>query len=85
MTADPIAEAIARSRVEGRAAAARPPEPRTTGDIALASGRHVGINIPVDLSDAELLELVAILTTQVRANIHAARARDPRSRILVPG
>jgi uncharacterized membrane protein len=85
MNADPIVEAIARSRVDQRAAAARLPEPRVTGDVALASGRHIGINIPADLSDAELLEFVATLTTQIRANIHAGRARDPRSRILVPG
>ncbi len=86
MSHDPVAEAIARASVDARASEAKPPEQRVAGDIALPSGRHVGINLPADLSDAEFLDLIAILTTQVRANAQAnrANAHPARSRILVP-
>ena len=72
MTPDPVREAIARTQAAERLAVPRPPRPM------------VQLSVPADMTDAELLELVAFLTTQFRQQAAAARVGRPASRILVP-
>jgi hypothetical protein len=73
---DPIAEAIA---------AVEAPSPMVQIAINLSTGRQAALIVPVDLADAEMLDLIAGISTRLRAQAHQARSAEPRSRILVPG
>jgi hypothetical protein len=65
------------------AATEQPVEHRFGGQMALSTGRVIAFNLPSDLSDAEFLEAIAILATQVR--VAARQSRGAASRIIVPG
>ena len=67
------------------AAAAEPPPVRLGQvDVTLSSGRAARLIVPVDLSDTEILDLLAALSNQMRQAALAARSEGAGSRILVP-
>lgn len=65
------------------AAAAQAPEPpaRWRGQVTLASGKVVGLDIPADITPLEVLHLVGFLSTDLHQQIRGARKP---SRILTP-
>lgn len=77
--ADPVAAAVQA------ASQAVPAEKRLAGTIQLASGRKVIVNIPRDITDAELMDLVGEITTSLRRKVRQAVQAPPPPRILVPG
>lgn len=71
-------------KIAGAIAAAEAPaaEPRFRAALTLASGRVVGLEVPVSISAAEALDLIGYITGQLRADI--AKAQRPGPQLLVP-
>jgi hypothetical protein len=63
------------------AAAAQPVEQRLNAQVRLATGRLVLVNVPADMTDAEILHFAGWMTTDMAAQL---RDRRPAGRILVP-
>jgi len=75
--ADPVAAAVAAVDQ------AVPVEKRFAGPITLSTGRKAALNIPADITDAELVDLVAAITNGVRRQVRQVQA-GPIARLVVP-
>lgn len=73
---DPVARAIAAAGQPKGAS-----QPRVGANVQLSTGRLVQINLPADLTEVELLDLVMEVSGNLRRQIAAQR---PASRIVVP-
>lgn len=49
-----------------------------------STGRPFAMQIPVDMTDGEMAEVVGWMCSTVLASLRAERAKNPASRILVP-
>ncbi len=80
---DPIEEAIARAAL-ARPVSPSAPAQRVTAQLDLAPGRAVVVNVPADLTDAEIVEFIGSFTGSLRTQLRQARPATP-SRLLLPG
>jgi hypothetical protein len=65
------------------AAANRPaPEPRANVQVTLGSGRIALLQVPVNLTPVEAVDLVGFIATKLPATLAEARPRGPQ--LLVP-
>ena len=71
---DPIDEAIA--------AAAESEEQRLTIQVKLGTGRIVALNVPVNLTPLEAIEMISYISTRMPAKLVEAAQRRPS--LLVP-
>ncbi len=80
------APAAAPDPLEAAIAAAERPAPVRMGqvELTLSSGRVAHLAVPLDATDAELLDIVSALSVQVRQAAASTRASDPRNRIVLP-
>lgn len=54
--------------------------------VTIAStGRPFKVAVPVDMTDAELVEATGWILTQLAAHLRTTRAKSPIGRILIPG
>ena len=71
---DPIDDAIA--------AAAASEEQRLTIQVKLGTGRIVALNLPIDLTPLEAIEMISYVSTRMPAKLVEASQRRPQ--LLVP-
>lgn len=76
--------AVVDQAIAAMSARSAPVQKRFAAKIPLASsGRMVGIEVPLDLSPLELVDLISQLTTQLPAALVKA-AEDAPTRLFVP-
>lgn len=61
------------------------PESREGAEVRLPSGRVVTMQLPVNMTDAEMFDLIAVLGTQIRPQIRSREAGQLAGRVALPG
>lgn len=74
---DPVAQAIDN--------VAQPIQQRLNAEIPLSTGRVTAVNVPMDLTPAELVELIGHMTTGLVQQLKLRnQAANPLSRLVLP-